>query len=456
MRLPRKPKDAVQSPYETLGFKDLPFAQEPVVNPYSPDPRRNGAIYAKEPVRAEIEKFERLLVRPKDFTNRARLAYLWSKGDQERGRGMGKTALLRYFRQRINHDWGGSEFDGQFSAAVVYVSFPSQIDRRHMEQLALSALVDICANGVLDVSRATLRLEALAQTDEALAQSAIDEIEGSDPDQNPDKMLDEILQNSGAQPDSFNDIVAERLKDAGVQPAVAIAFSQGAFEDYLKSYRKDGQLKPFYVPHDTKILDVACTLLFNDMVNYLRAANFEGGYLFIDDIENLVDQMTRKQKIEFAKEFGLCTVRPGYANTAHSFFSSVLTTHQQASVGLAQAWADAGLSAVARLDPTSPNSVELPSPSEDQARQIIVAHLDHYRLDPGNDGTIQPFTEDGINALLKNRQNPRHLLTNAAKVVQHAMQEGATSINEATVNAAMDAPAPLVGSDITEGIEGAL
>ena len=58
------------------------------------------------------------------------------------------------------------------------------------------------------------------------------------------------------------------------------------------------------------------------MVNYLRAADFVGGYLFIDDIENLVDQMARKARIEFAKEFALCTVRPGYSNTEHSFFSS--------------------------------------------------------------------------------------------------------------------------------------
>ena len=57
-------------------------------------------------MRPQIEKFERLLIRPDDFPNRVRLAYVWSKGDQESGRGMGKTALLRYFRQRINKDWG--------------------------------------------------------------------------------------------------------------------------------------------------------------------------------------------------------------------------------------------------------------------------------------------------------------------------------------------------------------
>ena len=83
-----------------------------VADPYNADPRRNGAIYAEEPVRSSIEHFERLLIRPNDFHNRVRLAYLWSKGDQETGRGMGKTALLRYFRQRINQDWGQTNLMG--------------------------------------------------------------------------------------------------------------------------------------------------------------------------------------------------------------------------------------------------------------------------------------------------------------------------------------------------------
>lgn len=94
--------------------------------------------------------------------------------------------------------------------------------------------------------------------------------------------------------------------------------------------------KPLYIPRDTKLLDYSRQLLFNDVVNYFRTAGFGGGYLFIDDIENLVDQMSRSERIEFAKEFGLCTVRPGYANTAYNFFSCVLTTHQQASVSLSR------------------------------------------------------------------------------------------------------------------------
>lgn len=451
LNLPRPAAKPSVSRYAPLGLKEMPFPNEPVVNPYGHDERRNGTIYATNPVQNEIDKFERMLIRPDDFTNRARLAYLWSRGDQLQGRGMGKTALLRYFRQRINKDWGYSEFNGQFSALVVYVSFPNQVDRRYIEQMALSALVDICKSGVLLAARAALRLGALS--DEQV--EAVLHVGAGTP--NTDNLLnDAVLEGQGIDPDELDGLIAQLLMGEGVQENSAVALSQGNFENYLKSFRRDNSLEPLFVPRDTKILDYSRTLLFNDMVNYLRAANFSGGYLFIDDIENLVDQMARRDRIEFAKEFALCTVRPGYANTAHGFFSCVLTTHQQSAVGLAAAWSDAGLSSMAPLDPNGANSVELPIPGKDQARQILIAHLDHYRVNEAETGTIKPFTQDGIDALLKQQLLPRVLLASAAKIVDHAATVGAQQIDEALVKSVDNLPPTPTTADPTDDIQDAL
>jgi hypothetical protein len=454
LNIPRRGQIKASSRYEPLGLRDLPFPTDPVINPYNDDPRRNGGIYAESAAKESIEKFERLLISPGDFLNRARLAYLWSKGDRETGRGVGKTALLRYFRHRINQDWGATEFGGSFSACVIYVSFPAQVDRRYMEQLALSALVDTCKSGVLKASRAALRLQALQPHQ---GESVLTSSDGSSDFEN--LLRDSVLESKGINPSQIDDAVADKLILSGVEPRSAVPLAQGKFEDYLRSFRRDGSLEPFYVPRDTQILDYSRALLFNDVVNYLRVADFAGGYLFIDDIENLVDQMTRKHRIEFAKEFALCTVRPGYANTAYNFLSCVLTTHQQASVGLAQAWGDAGLSAIARLDPSSPNSVELTFPSKDQARDIIVAHLDYYRINPSDRGGITPFTPDGLAALLEDREtvHPRMLLSRAANVVLYAVNNGIKAIDAGCVAAAAAAStAPVATPDVTEGIEGAL
>lgn len=453
VQLPIRGTQPTESRYASLGLRDMPFPSDPVVDPYSHDPRRNGTIYAVSPVKDEIEKFERLLIDPDDFANRATLAYLWSKGDQQSGRGVGKTALLQYFRQRINIDWGKTEFSGRQSAVVVYVSFPSQVDRRWMEQLALSALVDVCQSRVLHDSRALLRLESLSsdQVDAVLS------FGGGDPD--PSQLLnDSALAAAGVEPSEIDSSIADRLVTEGVERPAAVALSRGVFDEYLRSFRRDRQLKPLYVPRDTRILDFSRRLLFDDIVNYLRTAGFAGGYLFIDDIENLVDQMPRRGRIEFAKEFGLCTVRPGYANTAYRFFSCVLTTHQQASVGLAQAWGDAGLAAIAPLNPTSPNSVELPLPNRNQAKDIVVAHLDYYRIAANAAGAIAPFTEEGIEALMRNQENPhpRAMLTDAYRAVTRAAQEDLAQIDGDCVRTAISDVAAIALPDLSEGIEDAL
>jgi hypothetical protein len=201
IQLPKKSTIPIGSKYELLGLDDMPFPSDGFVDPYSSDPRTNGSIYAVSTAQSAITKFESLLIRPDDFPNRVRLAYLWSKGDSQSGRGVGKTALLRYFRQRINCDWGQTEFKDKFSAVVVYVGFRSQVDRRYMEQLALSALVDVCKNGVLDASRAALRLNAIPEdkVDAILA----DETEGTS---GADNLLNEqVLEKHGLDSDAIDE-----------------------------------------------------------------------------------------------------------------------------------------------------------------------------------------------------------------------------------------------------------
>ena len=448
--LPRRSPTPTPSRYEQLGLRDLPFSPDPVLNPYSTDPRNNGAIYAQLPVQDAIAKFERLLIRPDDFQNRARIASLWAAGDVQQGRGMGKTALLRFFQQRINSDWGATQFNGQFSAVVIYAAFPAVVSQRWMEQLAWAALVDTCRNGVLDAALAALRLEQLSDKE-------ANDVIYAKGDENPANLLDDTVLE--ANQISVADLTAQvegALLRERVERAPANALASGDFENYLRSLRKDRNLEPYYVPRETNGLVRSRTLFFNDVVRYLRAAGYAGGYLFVDDIENLTDQMARRHRLGFAKDFGLCTVRPGYANTEHHFFSCVLSTHQSSAIPLAQAWSEAGLSAIARLDPGAPTSVELPMPTQDQARAIVIAHLDHYRTNQNERGTIAPFTVDGMRALVGRSQHPRNLLANAARTVLRAVDRGITSIDANIVTEAMDDTGTMPTTDFAEGIDEAL
>ena len=446
LRLPNRPTQQTASPYERLGMSELPFSSEPMIDPDSIDPRRNGAIFATNSVQAEIERFERLLIRPSDFGNRVKLASLWAKGTAYQGRGMGKSALLRYFQRRINPDWGYEEFNGQFSAAVIYVAFPDQVDRRWMEQLAWAALVDVCNNGVLTASRAALRRDAMTDAE-------FDAVINADGDTRLENLLDDgILEANGLKPRVIDGNIERRLVNEGVTRAPAQALSQGRFQEYLEGLRRDGNLRPYYIPRDTKGLDYACNLFFNDIVHYLRSAGFAGGYLFIDDIENLVDKMARRHQLEFAKELGICTVRPGYANSAYGFFSCVLTTHDSVIRRLAAAWDEAGLSSFARLDPGAPTSVELPLPTQDQATAIITAHLDYYRIDHAEQGSIKPFTEDGLAALISKGQLPRELLSNAAHTFMRAAEKGVSTIDAELVTEATESQSGQTQTDYSAGV----
>ena len=449
LNLPQRSRKQAGSIYQPLGLSDLPFSANPVLNPYSRDPRLNGTIYAETPVQDAIDKFERLLIRPQDFNNRVKVASVWAAGDVQSGRGMGKTALLRFFRQRINSDWGYTEFGGQFSAVVIYASFPAVVDRRWMEQLAWAALVDTCQNGVLPVARAALRRDVL--TDDQVA-AVVSTDQGDDWS---NLLNHEVLEKNGISSQNLDSAVEEVLRKEGVESAPAKALARGGFEDFLRDLRRDHNLAPYYVPRDTKGLDYSRNLFFDDLVLFLRAAGFAGGYLLVDDIENLTDQMPRRYRTEFAKEFGLCMVRPGYANTDYGFFSCVLTTHQQSALALATAWSEAGLAAMARLEPGAPTSVELPEPNPDQAREIIVAHLDHFRLDPADSGGIRPFTADGLDALVSRNRRPRDLLSSAATVVLHAAERGSTCIDAVAVEEALAGNVPIITVDYTEGLDDA-
>ena len=106
-----------------------------------------------------------------------------------------------------------------------------------------------------------------------------------------------------------------------------------------------------------------------------------------------------------------------------------MTTHDSVIRRLSAAWHEAGLSSFARLDPDAPTSVELPHPTPDQARAIIIAHLDYYRLNHDEDGSIKPFTEDGMNALIGKGQLPRELVSNAALSLMRAAEKGTSTID---------------------------
>src|SRR5438132_1175079 len=255
MPLPMMPtKSPSPNHYEGLALTNNPFPGDPVIRPRSKDPRTNGAIFADGCRKEVISRFEKLLLRGADFENRARMALLWSEGDKETGRGTGKTALLRHFQHRVNRDWGATEFK-QFNAAVIYVCFPDQIDRLFSEQLAWAALLEAEESGLIRAGCAMLRLAEIQKrwpnkSDTLLKEMKRAETEGRD---SVDVLFDDkVFAGAGLVVDDVLSAVIEHLTDAEVKTAVAEALAAADLTGHLRSFRKDGEVRPYYVQRETK------------------------------------------------------------------------------------------------------------------------------------------------------------------------------------------------------------
>ncbi len=429
----------VEGPYARLRLTNNPFPADPIIRPRSPDPRVNGSIFADGCRREVITRFEQMLIRPRDFTNRARLALLWSDGDKESGRGTGKTALLRHFQHRINRDWGQTEF-GSFNAAVIYLAFPDQIDRLYSEQLAWAALLDAEESGLIRAAAASLRMNEVERRWPAAAKILAERVEQSEAagTDGVSVLYDEdCLAQCELTTNQLAEAVVERLVDVDVEEDVAAAFAMNTLEDYLRSFRRDGKVRPYWVPRDTKGLNAARDIFLDQLVKFLDETGFAGAYLFIDDIENLTDQMANKEAIEFAKELCLAFLRPGRAAGDRSYFSAVLTTHQQAATKLARGWSEAGLQGVARLDPGADTSVRVPLPTEDGALEMMAEYIQEFRSAGPAVDRLHPFTEAAARKLVsgvKPALHPRTFLLKAHLVVKAAADDGAEVIDVGAID----------------------
>ena len=111
---------------------------------------------------------------------------------------------------------------------------------------------------------------------------------------------------------------------------------------------------------------------------------------------------------------------------------------------------------MARLEPDATTSVELPLPTQLQAEEIIIAHLDYFRADSADAGSIRPFTRDALDGLIGSDPHPRGLLSRAAHVVLKARDLGVSEIDSRIVEEAAGGSGGPSVVDVTEGLDEAL
>jgi|SRR5579859_2308769 len=404
--------------YSQLGLQDNPFPIEGIINRASQDPRVNGTIFAPEIREEVIRDFEKKLLGVGNPEQRYRLGYHWAQGDLQTGRGVGKTAILLYLQRRINADWGERYFDGLFPACVLY-AYPQQ-GMNKLEYVAIMALQELVMQGVLESVLTNLRYQVITGGD---IPGEVDTVRWLTPEDGGHLLNTEWLTQHGFDLAVLNEKVVARLVTAGVESNFAQAVAINDLLGYLKTMRRDQQLGFPPPPRDVALYRKANSLFFTQALRTLKSAGFRGAYLFIDDIENMIDQMGRRERETFAKELGYLLLRGEYEAGMSRFLTIVLTTHAAAAQRLSEAWGLAGLQASLPMSLDAPNSILVPVFNMAEAKEVVKRHVDYYH-EPGAPTPYHPFTEEAVELLVKRCDyHPREFLSRAHHIVERAIQD---------------------------------
>lgn len=382
--------------YKDYLLKENPFPVDAILNPYSSDPKINGQIFAEEARKGTIKNFEDVFLRAPHFEDRERIGWLWAKGDIEIGRGMGKTALLVYFKHKINNNFGCDYTkDKSVKLCAIYVS-TRELKDYLLEQLCLVALRSCIDDGIY------LKIKDGASYDQ--------------------------------------------LKNAGVNEEFAKRITSGTIEEYLASFRTDRQIKhPIpRPPRDTLLLTKTPEFFLNQTILALKAAGFIGGFLFVDDFENFTDMPGYKYLEIFAKDFSNAFMKGPFAQATERFLSVILTTHQTSAYKFSMAWRASGLVSAYPLELEGPASVEVPTPDMESSREIVKAYLNYFRLpDSSPPSPFHPFTEEAVNEVISVKEkHPRKFLSSMHRIVSQALRENKKEIELAYVKEVLKVKEP--------------
>lgn len=406
-----------ENPYAKFKLKDNPFPVDAILAPQSPDPRINGTIFAATIRQDILDDFEKKLIGKTSFNNRYRLGYLWAEGGLEFGRGVGKTALLKYFQRKINADWGFCYF-GHKTPVCAFYAAPPPLREKPLEYICLLALRNFQEIGVLDSIVLTLRWHVIQKGSPG---GNLEVIKSAITEKGDNSLLlkDDWLSQQGVDIEVLNEGVIGEMCTKGVDINFARAAARRDIITYLKSFRRDGQINIPHPPRDTLLMSLLKDLFFNQTIRLLESGGFAGAYLFVDDIENVVDQPSRKYREIFAKELGFIQFRMDYDAGIKRFLTIVLTTHDNAAIKLSEAWNLAGLSSSLPMSIDAPNSIKVTAPTFDEIKEIFKAHLLYYRLEGTKCDPLFPFKNQAIDHLSEKLQHhPRRVLSSANRIIE--------------------------------------
>lgn len=138
-------------------------------------------------------------------------------------------------------------------------------------------------------------------------------------------------------------------------------------------------------------------------------------------------------------------------NARSRFYGMLLTIHPGIQEILLPYWSAAGLDRLAPLnEPDAKESTLYFGPlTGPMAMPLVKVYLDHFRMSPDEKGKMEPFTNEAvIEALVKSGGVPGKTLSLLNRVVEEAVESGATKIGKEVVEALYQASERLAAAEV--------
>lgn len=409
-----EPVPVSENPYVKFGLSQNPFPDKPFIVPESNDPRLNGEIYQADLRSTEEAQFERLLIPRKERPEVRPVALLMDYATR-RGRGIGKTAFLNHQRRRIMRDLGGQLTNGSFVLLAAQITPDPAGNTRKFWQFT-QQIADALNSGNC-IAWALWRLRAVSGVipDEVLSKVNPENPESTLGD---DQWLEEhdvgVLWN-------LNPTIERVLRRAGVseqfaKPLAYLGATPTSFAEQFLNRMKDSFWR-----------QQGLDLVFDDLVRLFRAAEINSSVLLVDEVENIVGPQNSQERRAFVSDMRRFFIDGPFQSVYTRFYSLLLTIHPYVQELWTPHWKAAGLDRVCPISGGAAQEFTIyfqPLDAQNTAVPLVLAYLDHFRINDVQKGQLAPFDAEAVIEALKRAGGvPGPMLNGLHLVLERAVQE---------------------------------
>lgn len=419
--------------FEKFNLRENPFPSQPFVNKDASDNRINGKIFEMQIRLEEYQQIESNFLKVSQLDPaHLRLAYVVDTSYV--GRGNGKSAFLVNLLERVNAEYCLDISAGANKCFAVYMAPEAGGRTKTFDRFVDLLFSSIIDSNIINYCLAALRLEAILSVYPEFKLSHFSSDQEMIANLNSEEWFQKYKIDS-------KDILRSMLKNDYLQ---SLPKDFPLFVGLNRFYRNVPTQNDFkeYYRQQSKSKD-RLEFVFSHLVDFFRAANFNGAYILVDDFERIPDFQSSRQKRDFALELRSCLFDGLYTNAKIGFYNFFLVLHAGVPRLVQEAWSDSGMENRAPISPSqfsAKHIIPFEKLTRDHAKLLLKKYLSEYRIGSDLSDDLSPFEEDAVYKIAElSELNAAKILKMAYDLLDRASQiEGQMIIDEAFIKSVED------------------